>query len=54
MTNFDVFDSEGKYIARFVHTEDEMLCEIKKNKVYAIKRDRNDLHLLKRYTMVWE
>ena len=49
-----IFDSEGKYVARFAHPEDEMVCVIKKNKVYTIKRDGYDFPLLKRYTMIWE
>jgi hypothetical protein len=51
---FDVFDSQGRYIAKFARPVDEMPMVIKKGKMYSILRDRNDLPLLRRYTMVWE
>lgn len=48
------FDSEGRYIAKFAYPVDEMPVMIKKGKMYSILRDRNDLPLMRRYTMVWE
>jgi len=51
---FDVFDSEGRYIAKFPCSVSEMPSIIKKGKMYSILRDRNDLPLLRRYRMVWK
>jgi hypothetical protein len=51
---FDVFDSEGRYIARFTRPVSEMPSIVKKGKMYSILRDRNELPLLRRYRMVWE
>lgn len=51
---FDVFDSEGRYIAKFSRPWGEMPSVIKKGKMYSIKLDRNELPLLRRYRMVWE
>jgi hypothetical protein len=51
---FDVFDSEGRYSARFARPVGEMPMVIKKDKMYSILRDRNDLPLMRRYSMVWE
>lgn len=51
---FDIFDSQGRYIAKFARPVGEMPVVIKKGKMYTIKRDRNELPLMKRYTMVWE
>jgi len=51
---FDVFDSQGRYIAKFARPVSEMPSIIKKGKMYSILRDRNELPILRRYTMVWE
>jgi len=51
---FDVFDSEGRYIAKFSRPWVEMPGVIKKGKMYSINLDRNELPLLRRYRMVWE
>jgi hypothetical protein len=51
---FDVFDSEGRYIARFARPVGEMLSIIKNGKMYSILIDRNDLPLLRRYKVVRE
>jgi hypothetical protein len=51
---FDVFDSEGRYIAKFARPIGEMPSIIKKDKMYSILRDRNELPLLRRYKMVWD
>jgi hypothetical protein len=51
---FDVFDSEGRYFARFSRPWGEMPSIIKKGKMYSIMRDRNELPLLQRYKMVWK
>jgi len=51
---FDVFDSEGRCFAKFALPWVEMPCVVKKDKLYSIKIDRNELPLLRRYWMVWE
>jgi hypothetical protein len=51
---FDMFDSEGRYFVKFALPWGEMPCVVKKNKLYSIKIDRNELPLLRRYRMVWE
>jgi hypothetical protein len=51
---FDVFDSEGRYFAKFTRPVGEMPSIIKKGKMYSLLRDRNELPLLRRYRMVWE
>jgi hypothetical protein len=51
---FDVFDSEGRYFAKFARPEGEMPIIVKKGKLYSIKFDREDFPLLTRYAMVWE
>ena len=51
---FDVFDSQGRYFAKFARPESEMPIVVKKGKFYSIKFDREDLPLLTRYRMVWE
>jgi hypothetical protein len=51
---FDVFDSEGRYFARFSRPWGEMPSIVKKGKMYSIMLDRNELPLLRRYKMVWK
>ena len=51
---FDVFDSQGRFIAKFARPVGEMPVVIKKRKMYTIRRDRNELPLMKRYAMIWE
>jgi len=51
---FDVFDPEGRYIAKFACPVSEMPSIIKKGKMYSMLRDRNELPLMRRYTMIWE
>jgi hypothetical protein len=51
---FDVFDSGGRYFARFSVSWGEMPSAVKKGKMYSIMRDRNEPPFLRRYKMVWE
>jgi hypothetical protein len=51
---FHVFDSQGRYFAKFSRPRGEMPSIIKKGKMYSILRDRNELPILRRYKMVWE
>ena len=51
---YDVFDSKGRYFARFSHPGDEMIKLVKKNKVYClIEADEKGVPLIKRYNMEW-
>lgn len=49
---FDVFDSEGKYIAKIPLKRGTQV--IKKNKLYAIDEDENGFHVIKRYRVTWK
>jgi len=49
---FDVFDSEGKYIAKLPLKRGTQV--IKKNKLYAIEVDEDGYHVIKRYKVTWK
>ncbi len=49
---FDVFDSEGKYIARFVHKADPRAW--KNHKLYSIEESEEGYKIIKRYSVFWE
>ncbi|MCK4645040.1 MAG: hypothetical protein KAU46_02205 [Candidatus Aminicenantes bacterium] len=49
---FDVFDSEGKYIAKLPLNRGTQV--IKKNKLYAIEADEEGYHIIKRYKVTWK
>jgi outer membrane protein assembly factor BamB len=52
---YDVFDPEGRYIARFSLPEDEQVAVIKDNKLYCIIRESEEgIPLAKRYTLEWK
>jgi hypothetical protein len=52
---FDVFDAEGRYIARFSHPEAEILSVVKKNKAYfLVEESKEGIPLVKRYSMDWK
>ena len=52
---YDVFDPEGKYIAKFFHPIDEIVFVVKKNKVYCLVRESGEgIPLVKRYSLVWK
>ncbi len=54
-TNYDVFDSSGRYIARFDHPEDEEIVIVKKGHAYArISEDERGIPLIKRYRISWK
>lgn len=48
---FDVFDSEGKYIAKIPLMQGTQV--IKRNKLYAIEEDEIGYHVIKRYRVIW-
>ncbi len=50
----DVFDAEGRYIARFCLPEREMVFQAKRGKLYCMVQESEDgIPLVKRYQMVW-
>jgi len=52
---FDVFDTDGRFIARFSLPKGERISFIKKNKLYVlIKEDEEGKPLIKRYAMEWK
>jgi len=52
---FDVFDVEGRSIARFSHPEAEILFVVKKNKAYfLVEESKEGIPLVKRYSMDWK
>jgi len=53
--SYDVFDAEGRYIAKFFHPRDEIVFVVKKNKVYCLLRESEEgIPLVKRYSMEWK
>jgi hypothetical protein len=52
---YDVFDAEGRYIARFSHPRQEMVFVAQKNKIYCLVRESEEgIPLVKRYSIIWE
>lgn len=52
---YDVFDAEGRYIAKFFHPRDEIIFVAKKNKIYCLLREsEEEIPLVKRYSMDWK
>jgi hypothetical protein len=55
LDRYDVFDSEGRYIAKFYHPRAETFQAIRKNKVYVrVEEEVYGADLLRRYSMIWE
>ena len=51
----DVFDAEGRYIARFSLPEREMVFQAKKDKLYCmVQESEKGIPLVKRYNMTWK
>lgn len=52
---YDVFDSEGRYFAKFSHPDNELITVIKNKRAYClIKADEEGIPLIKRYKMEWK
>jgi len=52
---FDVFDSEGKYIAKVpILVRLNSASVWKKNKLYTIEEDEEGFQVIKRYLVVWK
>ena len=50
----DVFDPEGRYIAKFSLPRDEKIFGIKKNYIYTLFDKRNGIPYVKRYRVIWK
>jgi hypothetical protein len=51
---YDVFDAEGRYVARFSLPEREMAFIVKKNKLYCMVQENEEgFPQVKRYDMTW-
>jgi hypothetical protein len=52
---YDIFDAEGRYIAKFFHPADEVIFWPRKNKMYSLALATDeDVEMLKRYSMIWK
>ncbi len=52
---YDVFDSDGRYFAKFAHPYEESMAAIKNKKMYFLIRTNKDgIPLVKRYKMEWK
>ena len=49
---YDVFDSEGKYIAKIALKYPPTFW--KKNMLYCVQEDEEGLHVVKRYKVTWK
>lgn len=55
LDRYDVFDAEGRYIAKFYHPRPETFQAIRKNKLYVrVEEEVYGADLLRRYSMIWE
>jgi hypothetical protein len=55
MVRYDVFDPEGRYMAKFYHPRAETFQAIRKNKLYVrVEEEVYGADLLRRYSMIWE
>jgi len=52
---YDVFDSEGRYVAKFCLPEREMVFQVKRDKLYCMVQESEEgIPLVKRYNMLWK
>lgn len=52
---YDVFNPEGRYIAKFYFSELDLICLIRKNKIYSmIWEDERGIPVVKRYRIIWK
>jgi len=49
---YELFDSQGKYIARIPHRLRNFI--LKKGKIYTIEEDEEGYYLVKRYKVIWK
>jgi hypothetical protein len=51
----DVFDAEGRYVAKLYLPQAERAQAFSKNKMYvAVAEEADGLDLIRRYSMIWE
>lgn len=52
---YDIFDAEGRYIAKFCHPRREMVFQAKKGRLYCmVQESEGGIPLVKRYRMIWK
>jgi hypothetical protein len=52
---YDVFNSEGRYIAKFYHPRAETFQAVRKNKLYVrVEEEVYGADMLRRYSLIWE
>jgi len=55
LVRYDVFDPEGRYIAKFYHPRGETFQAIRKNNLYVrVEEEVYGMDLLRRYSLIWE
>jgi hypothetical protein len=55
LDRYDVFDPEGRYIAKFYHPRAETFQAIRNNKIYVrVEDELYGTDLLRRYSLIWE
>ncbi len=55
LDRYDVFDADGRYMAKFYHPRAETFQAIRKNKLYVrVEEEVYGLDLLRKYSMIWE
>jgi len=55
LDRYDVFDPEGRYIAKFYHPRAETAQAFRKNKMYVrVEEEAHGMDLLRRYSLIWE
>lgn len=51
---YDVFDPQGRYVTKFSLPENEIIFQVKKNKMYILIRENEEgIPVVKRYNMEW-
>jgi hypothetical protein len=55
LDRYDVFDPEGRYIAKFYHPRAETVQVIRKDKLYVrVEEEVSGIDLLRKYSLIWE
>jgi len=55
LDRYDVFDPEGRYIAKFYHPRAETAQYFRKNKMYArVEEEVYGIDVLRKYSLIWE
>jgi hypothetical protein len=55
LVRYDVFNPEGRYVAKFYHPRAETFQAIRKNKLYVrVEEEVEGADLLRRYSLIWE